>query len=142
MDSIKLATSGDKITSSEDSFWEKALRLRTQQMELIASNIANADTPNYKAADIDFKTALEQAVSNRGSVELAKSSPQHLSFQSSLSATVVYRTPYQLSVDGNTVDMDLERSAFVQGSIMYEFTLQHAVGEYKDMIDLFKTLTP
>lgn len=140
MDNIKLTTSGDKKNASEDSFWETALRLRTQQMTLIASNIANADTPNYKARDIDFKTALERAVSSREMVEPMKSSPQHLSFQPTLSAPVLYRTPLQLSVDGNTVDMDIERSAFVQSSIMYEFTLQHAIGEYKDMLDLFKSL--
>jgi flagellar basal-body rod protein FlgB len=122
VDNIKLTTSGDTKNTSGDSFWEAALRLRTQQMELIASNIANADTPNYKARDIDFKTALEQAVSSHGAVELPKSSSQHLSVQPTLSATIAYRTPYQFSVDGNTVDMDIERSAFVQSSIMYEFT--------------------
>jgi flagellar basal-body rod protein FlgB len=139
---LKLMASGDKRASDDDHFWETALRLRTQQLQLIASNIANADTPNYKAVDIDFKSALDQALSSRESADVTKSSPQHMSAQSTLSASVLYRTPLQPSVDGNTVDMDVERAAFAQNSVMYEFTLQHAVGEYKDMIDLFKSLVP
>ena len=124
----------------KDNFWETALRLRSQQLQLNASNIANADTPNYKAVDIDFKTALEQAVSGRGDVELTKTSPQHVSGQPIFSPAISYRVPLQPSLDGNTVDMDVERSEFAKNAVMYEFTLQHAVGEYKDMIDLFKSL--
>lgn len=130
------------IKKDKDSFWETALRLRSQQMELIASNIANADTPNYKARDIDFKTALQQALAIQPSIKLTTTSPQHHSATSNPFAESLasYRVELQPSVDGNTVDMDVERSAFAQSSIMYEFTLQHAVGKYKDMIDLFKSL--
>lgn len=124
----------------KDNFWETALRLRSQQLQLNASNIANADTPNYKAVDIDFKTVLEQAVSGRGAVELTMTSQQHVSVQPIFMPAISYRAPLQPSVDGNTVDMDVERAEFAKNSVMYEFTLQHAVGEYKDMIDLFKSL--
>lgn len=123
-----------------DSFQEKALRLRSLRFQLLAANIANADTPNYKARDIDFKAELERSITetkiamgnssnNQSSIGLAASAP-----------TILYRVPSQSSIDGNTVEMDAERAAFAQNDVMYRFTLQRVSGAYKEMSDLFKTL--
>ncbi len=104
-------------------FQSQALGLRAARQEILAANIANADTPNYKARDFDFATALKAAVAGRGagSLPLATTSSAHLS--GSVSAGLprqLYRTPTQTSADGNSVEMDAERAAFSQNAIAYE----------------------
>lgn len=104
-----------------------ALNLRAYRQELLASNIANADTPNYKARDIDFKGALESALSGRteGSLTLARTSSRHLGSEINQpsGATAKYRTEFQPNVDGNTVNMDVERAAFAENAVQMEAML-------------------
>lgn len=104
-----------------------AANLRAYRQELLASNIANADTPNYKARDIDFKTTLANALSGRASAgALAKTDPRHLSGaggNAPYGAATLYRTEYQAAVDGNTVNMDIERSAFAENAVQVEAAL-------------------
>jgi flagellar basal-body rod protein FlgB len=109
-------------------FNEAALSLRSQRQQLLASNIANADTPQYKARDIDFANAL-QGVMARGAAPagtLVATAPAHLGAAAPSSdvlpdgTAVLYRTPAQGSVDGNTVDMDVERNQFADNAIRYE----------------------
>ncbi len=104
-----------------------ALNLRTYRQELLASNIANADTPNYKARDFDFKNAFVTAMagSNLGAVQLDKTSPMHLEATGigMPGVNTLYRGEYQGSVDGNTVNMDIERSAFAENSVQSEALL-------------------
>jgi flagellar basal-body rod protein FlgB len=105
-----------------------ASNLRAYRQELLASNIANADTPYYKARDIDFKAALAGALSGRGDAgTLNRTSPRHLAGAASSSApygvAASYRTEYQAAVDGNTVNMDIERSAFAENSVQLEAAL-------------------
>lgn len=104
-----------------------ALNARVYRQELLASNIANADTPNYKARDIDFKGALESALAGRteGSLNLARTSARHLGGESSqtLGGAAKYRTEFQPNVDGNTVNMDVERAAFAENAIQMEAML-------------------
>ena len=106
------------------SFQSKALGLRAHRQQILAGNIANADTPNYKARDFDFSVALKDAVAGRngGDLPLATTSPGHVqgATGSSGPTRLMYRTPSQDSVDGNTVDMDLERSAFSENAIQYQ----------------------
>ena len=107
-------------------FQQKALSLRAYRQELLASNIANADTPNYKARDIDFKSALQGALGGRGGqVALLRTSPRHLAAAGANGAgtPALYRTERQSSVDGNTVDMDVERAAFAENALQYEASL-------------------
>ena len=106
------------MTSSIDDmfrFQQAALNLRAARQELMASNIANADTPNYKAKDIDFASALQGALTGSGQkLQVAVTSPQHLAGatgESVMGAPVMYRKPLQPSADGNTVDMDVETGA-------------------------------
>ena len=106
------------------SFQKTALGLRAQRQQVLAANIANADTPNYKARDFDFSTALRDAVAGRQGADLtlAVTSSGHLPGSSAggVSARLMYRTPAQAAIDGNTVEMDVERSAFSENAIQYE----------------------
>ncbi|MBU1237145.1 MAG: flagellar basal body rod protein FlgB [Gammaproteobacteria bacterium] len=112
--------------------------LRTYRQELLASNIANADTPNYKARDFDFKAALENAVAGQASFAIARTSPQHLAGanlsgvgSAPAGVNVLYRNEYQASVDGNTVNMDVERSAFAENAVQLESTLTFLREEFR-----------
>ncbi|HCX32938.1 MAG TPA: flagellar basal body rod protein FlgB [Rhodocyclaceae bacterium] len=104
-------------------FHAQALALRAQRQQLLASNIANADTPHYKARDFDFRQALANA-QGTGSAPpaLARSAPAHLPGKGPEApvAAMLYRTERQGSVDGNTVDLDVERAAFAENAIHYE----------------------
>lgn len=111
----------------ELNFNRNALNLRTYRQELLASNIANADTPHYKARDFDFKTALAGSLSGNaaGNVQMNKTAVGHLDATGSgiPGASVQYRSEYQGAVDGNTVNMDTERSAFAENSVQVEALL-------------------
>ena len=104
-----------------------ALNARAYRQELLASNIANADTPNFKARDIDFKGTLEAALAGRseGSLAMARTSSRHLGSESGQppGAAAKYRTEYQPNADGNTVNMDIERAAFADNSVQMEALL-------------------
>ena len=120
-------------------FLEDALQLREQRQQLIASNIANADTPNYKARDFDFKKALQGALAqNSGSpTELTKTAAAHLPGVNETSfggAALQYRTVQQGSVDGNTVDMDTERNQFADNALRYEASLTMISGHIKSLL--------
>lgn len=100
-----------------------ALRVRARRTELLASNIANADTPNYKARDLDFRAALEQARGAQSSA-LRTTHASHISTAALGGALEVgYRVPYQASLDGNTVDSQQEQAAFAENSVRYQATL-------------------
>ncbi len=119
-------------------FQQTALQLREARQELIASNIANADTPNYQARDIDFASALQGALGNQsGALQLAGTAPQHLggsSGQSILGAPVLYRAVVQASADGNTVNMDTERAQFAENTVRYEASLKFIGQQVKDIL--------
>jgi len=121
------------------NFHTQALRVRDQRQQVLASNIANADTPNYKARDLDFKTALQgalQAAPAAGGAALATTAPGHLAGKPGLAAEagLLYRTPAQGSVDGNTVDLDAERAAFADNAIHYEFNLTRLTQQIKGVM--------
>jgi flagellar basal-body rod protein FlgB len=109
-------------------FNETALSLRSQRQELLASNIANADTPNYKARDIDFSNALQGALSKATQAQggLATTAPAHIGTGPADGkllpdgTPVLYRNVAQGAVDGNTVDMDTERTQFADNALRYE----------------------
>lgn len=124
-------------------FHETALSLRAQRQELLASNIANADTPNYKARDVDFTKALQGALAKNGTAapaELVKTSTAHLSGAGSADkvgpggAPLLYRTVQQANIDGNTVDMDVERNQFADNAIRYEASLTFINGQIRSLL--------
>ena len=107
-------------------FHQDAANLRAQRQQLIASNIANADTPQFKARDFNFKAALEGALGGSRAIKLTTSAPSHLASPNGGPADgeqLLYRTAVQGSVDGNTVDMDVERGQFADNAIHYEANL-------------------
>jgi flagellar basal-body rod protein FlgB len=133
------------------AFHEQATRLRVQRHELLSANIANADTPQYKARDIDFNSALQQAMTARGvgspanaaATVLATTSARHLTAQGSAAgqaatqpahAEALYRTVQQASIDGNTVDMDVERMQFMNNTMHYEANLTFLSSRIKSLI--------
>lgn len=118
----------DRI-SDEFSFYQKALGLRQQRQEVLAANIANADTPNYKARDFDFSAALRDAVQGTEKrlpdVSLNLTSQRHIPAraQGPATADLLYRQPLQPSLDGNTVDMNTERVNFADNTMRYQTDL-------------------
>ena len=123
-------------------FHESALTLRAQRQQMLASNIANADTPNYKARDIDFGKTLQAAMqrpANGASAPgtLLTTSPLHLTGKHGANATELmgqYRGVVQGSVDGNTVDMDVERNQFTDNALRYEAGITLISGQIKSML--------
>lgn len=119
------------------SLHQNVLRVRAERQEIIASNIANADTPNYKARDIDFNAALKNAMAgtaNQG-FNTAKTSVNHLDGKpSGVGGSALFRPVMQGSVDGNTVDMDVERNQFADNAIRYEASLIMINGQLKKML--------
>ena len=118
-------------------FNQTALTLRAARQELIASNIANADTPNYKAKDIDFASALQGALSGSASrLQMATTAGSHMNAgnQGVLGAPVMYRAAVQPSADGNTVDMDVERAQFADNALRYEASVKFVSDDIKAIL--------
>lgn len=123
-------------------FNETALNLRAQRQQLLASNIANADTPNFKARDIDFSKALQGALTKAGSGQapapaLTKTDTVHLSSKNGNAvggAPLLYRKEQQGNIDGNTVNMDVERNQFTDNAIRYEAGLTFINGQIRKML--------
>jgi flagellar basal-body rod protein FlgB len=102
---------------------------------VLASNIANADTPNYKARDFDFGAEL-QRVGQGGELGLAVTSAGHMRGTVSALPGVkeLYRTDVQPSIDGNTVNMDMERSQFAENALHYQFIADRISGKVRDLL--------
>ena len=117
----------DKLDSAL-RFHQEALNLRARRQEVLSANIAHADTPNYKARDFEFSSSLSKAV-ERGrqstSMSLASTSSRHMAgeAQAGGDSELLYRTPTQSSIDGNTVEMDVERVNFADNAMRYEANL-------------------
>ncbi len=104
------------------SLLSSAIGLRAQRHQVLASNIANADTPNYKARDFDFRAAMQTAAGHRGGpATLAQTSERHLPGSAAGGAAALqFRRETQSAVDGNTVDMDVERAQIAENAMQYE----------------------
>ena len=112
----------DKINASL-SFQAEALKLRATRQQLLAANIANADTPNYKATDFDFTRALLDAERGmRGNEPAVRVDP------------VIRERGGQVSLDGNSVDMDVERVQFADNALRYEATLRFINGKLRTLL--------
>lgn len=117
----------DKLTATLN-FQTQALALRAERQRLLASNIANADTPGYVARDFDFSRALRDATTHLGA------SPGTARAQ----AMLRYSAPAQTNLDGNSVDMDRERAAFAENALKYDATLRFINGNVRMMMDAMK----
>ena len=117
-------------------FHQTALNLQVHRQQLIASNIANADTPHYKARDVDFRAALQGALATaREGVQMATTQAGHIASAPapSLESLAGYRGELQSAVDGNTVNMDVERAAFAENALHYEASVTFINGMLRSM---------
>ncbi len=130
-----MAIGFDKFLGADDD----ALILRSRRSEILASNLANADTPGYKAKDIDFKAAMENAMGvgsdfNKGALKMSTTNNAHIQMnQQNFSTDIMYRNPYQPSLDGNTVDTGVEKTEFSKNSIYYSASLRFLSGKFQSL---------
>lgn len=117
---------------------EQALMIRSRRAGILAANLANADTPNYKARDIDFKQALQQAAGGQLSLEKSHASHMDIPTSSPNGGELLYRIPQQSSLDGNTVDVNKEQAEFGENAVRYQTTLRFLGGKFKGMIGALK----
>ena len=150
----------NRMTDTLD-FHGQALSLRSERQRLLASNIANADTPGYVSRELDFKAALQDATGRRqgpagmaasGSASAAQAGPGRLAITAighlgsgSLQgghpidgSRLLYSTAAQNNLDGNTVDMNRERASFADNAIKYEATLRFINGNVRTMLEAIK----
>lgn len=106
-----------------------ALRISSQRSEVIARNLANSDTPNFKATDIDFRKALDQALGSANAGALKTTQSRHMAgpsggnFIDGIPLQTVDRAPLAPSLDGNTVDVSLEQAEFAKNAVRYQASL-------------------
>ncbi|HCY17561.1 MAG: flagellar basal-body rod protein FlgB [Curvibacter sp. GWA2_64_110] len=132
-----------QMTDSLD-FHSKALVVRAERQRVIASNIANADTPGYIARDVNFRETMAAATGSSGLPTTARmssgtSNSRHIPLASSTgelggSSSLAYAPQTQPSMDGNSVDLDRERSNFVDNAVRYESTLRFINGHAKTIL--------
>jgi flagellar basal-body rod protein FlgB len=131
-----------QLTDSLD-FHAKALVVRAERQRVIASNIANADTPGYVARDVNFREAMAEATGSSGQPAAARlgtstSNSRHIPLASSTgelgASRLAYAPQTQPSMDGNSVDLDRERSNFVDNAVRYESTLRFINGHAKTIL--------
>jgi flagellar basal-body rod protein FlgB len=119
-----------------------ALKLQSKRMEVIADNLANSDTPGYKARDIDFRAAMASAGGTDAAggasapVKLATTNPGHLGTDptTEANANLKYRVPLAPSLDGNTVDAQQEQAAFADNTVRYQATLTFLSSRFKSLM--------
>ncbi|MCB1859061.1 MAG: flagellar basal body rod protein FlgB [Gammaproteobacteria bacterium] len=117
---------------------EQALKLRVHRAEVLSANIANADTPGYKARDFDFQAMLRQQIPRQESMRVT--SPGHIQpSEGPVSASeLFYRIPTQPSLDGNTVDSQLEHTAFAANALEYQASLRFLSGNIRKLMTAIK----
>jgi len=106
---------------------ESALLYRAQRMEVLAANLANADTPNYKARDLDFAATLNGTLAG---ARLKATDPRHIELEPAATrAGLKFRIPHQPAQDGNTVETDLELARYAENAVAYQASLLFATGK-------------
>lgn len=125
-----MAINLDKLTG----FHEKAMTIRTERMEVIAGNLANANTPGYKARDIDFNSAMRAAQSEQRQSGMVKTHENHMSGNLKSRFDMQYRIPTQPDTgDGNTVEVQAERNNFLDNGMRYQASVEFLNGKVKGM---------
>lgn len=125
------------------NFHQQALNMRDIRQNILSANIAHSDTPNYQARDIDFNVELIKALNkenNINDVKLSVTSDRHYQIKTPmmLSQNLLYRIPYQAAADGNTVEMDQERTAFIDNTIHYESNLKFLTEQFKNVMSVLQ----
>ena len=115
---------------------QNALFVREQRTEVLAANIANADTPGYKAKEVDFRAALNNA--SQQSVAMSRTNSRHINVTQENSAYEQYRVSEQPSLDGNTVDIQQEKAAVADNAVRYQATVTFLSRKFSGMVNAFK----
>jgi flagellar basal-body rod protein FlgB len=110
----------------------QALALREKRGEILAANLANADTPGYKARDMDFKSILKQNMQLTQPME--RTQANHFPTQQSLESHVMYRNPNQASLDGNTVEANVEQAKYAENAVQYQASLQFVSNKFSGLM--------
>lgn len=112
---------------------ERALNIRGERAEVLANNLANADTPGFKARDFDFKAALNAATSNQ--TQLQTTQDNHIQGNSGMAGgqELLYRTPMQPSLDGNTVDSQIELAAYMRNAMDFQASFQFLNSKFQGL---------
>lgn len=119
-------------------YHETALLLRSKRSEVLASNIANANTPGYKAKDFDFSRALQEAQSTQQS-SMVKTHPNHFGASGVSDVSMKYIVPFQTGTgDGNTVDLPSQQTAFAQNALEYQMSMRFLNSKIKGMMTALK----
>ncbi|MDE2138005.1 MAG: flagellar basal body rod protein FlgB [Gammaproteobacteria bacterium] len=122
---------------------QDALKLYARRTAVLANNIANADTPNYKAQDVDFRAVLASTgggstgSGGAAALALATTNGAHVSGSSATAGAgdgLKYRVPLAPSLDGNTVDVQLEQAAFADNSVRYQAALSFLSSKFRDLM--------
>lgn len=118
---------------------EQAVNVRIQRAELLANNIANSDTPNYQARDLDFKSIL-QGVQSEQSLPMTVTNAGHASgvVDPDFAAELMYRMPNQPSVDGNTVNLQEEMARYTENAVAYEASFSFLDKKFKGLMGAIK----
>ena len=119
---------------------EQALYLQSRRTELLSANLANAETPHYKAKDFDFNASLQAAVRNPfGNKVLNETNLKHIQpSKSDLRFDSMYRIPFQVSLDGNTVESQVEMSAFNDNAVRYMASLRFLNGKISSLMSAIR----
>ncbi|MDH3762172.1 MAG: flagellar basal body rod protein FlgB [Gammaproteobacteria bacterium] len=122
------------------SIHDDALVLRGRRSSILASNIANVDTPNYKARDIDFGAMLSSASQQQSDrVVLASTHREHISTGSTLAQPELkYRNPLHPSLDGNSVDAHVEQAKFAENAMLYQTSFTFLNGKVNGLMKALK----
>ncbi len=121
--------------------YESALKLRSEKAQLLSSNLANTDTPGYKARDIDFHAALESRLNSKPSASSLRVSREgHAGSMGSVTpmTEIQYRVPTQPSIDGNTVEEHVEHSEFMKNSLEFQTAFTLLNSRFKGLIGALK----
>ncbi|MGZ8163305.1 MAG: flagellar basal body rod protein FlgB [Methylobacter sp.] len=110
----------------------QALAMRERRGEVLAANLANADTPSYKARDLDFKSILKQNMPE--AVTMERTQAGHFAPQQLLEARLMYRNPNQVSLDGNTVEANVEQAKYAENAVQYQASLQFISNKFTGLM--------
>ncbi len=119
---------------------ESALRIRTERAEVLANNLANADTPNFKARDVDFATLMKQQLQGGEQMAMRATDSRHhnANMDNSGSSPLLFRTPQQPSIDGNTVEEHVEHGEYMKNSLAFQAGFTFLNGKFKGLMSAIK----
>ncbi|MBB5320338.1 flagellar basal body rod protein FlgB [Marinobacter oulmenensis] len=118
---------------------EQALQARVKRAEVLANNLANADTPGFKARDIDFQAMMQKAQQEQSGFEMSRTNSGHMDASSpGADGELLYRTPNQPSIDGNTVETQAEQSRFMRNAMDYQASFQFLSSKFSGLTKALK----